>query len=207
MDVQHIPGTEAISTVFTFVNESIGIVNIFHVFPQIAPIITDLSTKFAYVSFVTSFGIFFNARIEVSRSSLWQKSKELEYNQENSNQSKLSAHQSILKELKDLATFYSVHTSLTNTFECSGSWQTNSLKNYQQRSSRFSYISIQVISSLKPVFFRHMTFKCMFCFTQGVTNFTLIAFRFKMLGFKMLHGFTVGRPGLVTDQTLSNPVS
>lgn len=65
----------------------------------------------------------------------------------------------------------------------------------------------KVILSLRSVFFRHMTFKCMFCFTQGVTNFTLIAFRFKMLGFKMLHGFTIGRPGLVTDQTLSNSVS
>lgn len=70
VDIQHIPGTEAISTVFTFVNESIGIVNILHMFPQIAPIITDLSTKFAYMSFVTSFRIFFNARIEVSRPSL-----------------------------------------------------------------------------------------------------------------------------------------
>ena len=60
---------------FARMKESVGIMNTFHMFSQIASVTRDFTTKFTNVSSRSSFWILFNTRIEVSCSSLWEKNK------------------------------------------------------------------------------------------------------------------------------------
>ena len=56
------------------------------------------------------------------------------------------------------------------------------------------------------MFLGHVTLKGMFGLTVTETQLTLISLRLEMFGFKMELGFSIGGPGLKTDQTLGHPV-
>ena len=47
----------------------------------------------------------------------------------------------------------------------------------------------------------------MFGLTIAITQLTLISFRLEMFCFKMQLGFSIGWPGLKTDQTLRHSMS